>query len=304
MRIGIISNTDAFIPLAYTLASHKMQVYIFYAPSPDMYINQKVTFFVKQLNLPFTEEKDHNSDIYHWISSGNYDGCFIIGYKHLVNLDKLKQCPTFLFNIHFGPLPAFRGPMPVFWQLKQGIKKLGMAIHILSAEFDKGQVVWLKEVDNASWLNYQSVNQLFNQLCLEGVLFILRLLMNKMPLPAIEKQSVLSSYQKRPTLKDITIHWQQMTADQIVDLIRACNPWNKGAATVFEKREIKIMDAFIVNGCKDQDNPPGTIVEDDTKLWVVCSDLNILHINMLYNDFFIPTYQCRHWGIIKGKRFG
>lgn len=307
MRIGIISNSDAFIPLVFTLATQQVQVSIFYCPSKDDYINQKVISFISQSKLAFTEEKSKDKDLYKWLLEQNLDTCFILGYPYLIDTKKIKNIPTQLFNIHFGPLPCFKGPVPVFWQLKMGVENLGLSIHQLTERFDDGPLVWLKETANLPHFNYQSVNQLFSQLSVEGAFYILRFLINRLPLPYINRDHLRPTYQKRPKLKDVSIDWQKMKAQEICNLVSACNPWNKGASTFFQNQELKIMDALILqNNTIDNGNEPaGTITEDKSCLNISCSDGFLIQVNMVfYADCFIPAYQCRAFGLLKGKQLG
>jgi len=300
MRIGIITNTDTFIPFAYALASQQIPVHVYFSPGPDDFVNQKVSAFALQFNLNITEEKNP-ADLYTWLLQGNYDVSFMLGYKYLINLDKLKTCPTQLFNIHFGTLPAYRGSTPVFWQLKQG-DKIGVTIHRVSKKFDDGPIYWLKEADVLPHFNYEIANQLLGQICVEGVFYMLQLLMNKMPLPVIAGIGK-SAYQKRPVLKDISINWQQMTASEICNLIRAVNPWNKGAITTFNQQEVKLMDAQILIDASVTNAAPGTIVNNEQYLQIQCCDNKTIAVNMLFfSSFYLPACQAKLFGFVNGQR--
>jgi methionyl-tRNA formyltransferase len=303
MRIGIISNTDTFIPFAYTLVSQQLPIQLFFSPSPDEFVNQKAAAFAQQLSIGLTEEKNTYTDLYNWLLKGNYDACFMLGYAQLINLEKLKSCPTKIYNIHFGTLPAFRGPTPVFWQLKQG-DKIGVTIHEVSKKFDDGPIYWLKEANVLPHFNYEIANQLLGQMCVEGVFYILQLLMNKMPLPVIAGTGK-PAYQKRPALKDISINWQQMPAQEICNLVRAANPWNKGATTTFNQQEVKLMDAQILTNVPITNATPGTIANDDQNLQIACCDGKTINVNMLFfGSFYLPAYQAKLFGFVKGKRLG
>lgn len=310
MRIAIISNTDTFIPFAYALATAgpQLQVHLFFSPSPDGFVNQKVAAFAQQLNISITQEKNAPHELYKWLSGGNFDVCFMLGYSTLIDLQKLKPRPSKFYNIHFGTLPSFRGPVPVFWQLKQGMEKIGVTIHEVTEKFDAGPIIWLKETENLPYYNYETVNQLLGQLCVEGVIYILRFLMNNLPLPVINRKHIKPGYHKRPELKDVMIDWQKMKAVEICDLIRAGNPWNKGALTFFNGQELKIMDAMILNqsgNLNDEPVSPGTITADEEKLHIYCTDGHSISINMLfYNNCFTPAYQGKLWGLLKGKQLG
>ena len=161
--------------------------------------------------------------MYAWLNNEKFDVGFVIGYKYRIRLEQLA-CRAPFFNIHFGPLPAFRGPTPVFWQLKYGVEKIGLCIHHLTEELDAGSVVWLKEIENREHYNCKQVSQLFSQLCVEGVLLILHFMIKRMNLPVIDRSVSKNAYQKRPGLSDVKINWQQMDAVEICNLVRACKP--------------------------------------------------------------------------------
>lgn len=305
MRIGIISNTDSFIPFTYTLATQGLQVHVFFSPAPDQFVNQKVAAFIEQTKISFTEEKNTGQDVYQWLKKGNYDVCFILGYSQLIKLDRLKAIPTRLFNIHFGPLPGFRGPVPVFWQLKSGIGKVGLAIHQLSEKFDDGPVVWTKSVPDLPHYNYQSVNDLLGQLCVEGVFYILNLLMRDLPLPYVNTADAIMAYHKRPGLNEVLINWDKMDAVEICNLVRAGNPWNKGALSFFKGQEVKLIDAVVISSQEPIQYPAGTIISGQNGLHIYCRDGKIIHVNMLFfNNAFLPSYFVNTMGMVSGEKFG
>ena len=310
VHIGIVSDSDSFIPLAITLYSQQMQVSLYYVPSQEDIINQKVHAFLQQVPISLTEEKNQGRDLYQWLQKGKMDVCFIIGYRHLIHLDRLKQVYTTLFNIHFGLLPMFKGPSPVFWQLKLGCEKIGVSIHRLSTKFDEGPVVWMKETDNQKYYNYKLATQLLSQLCMEGAFFIINCLTNGLAIPNLDRSSVIPAYYKRPGLQEVAIDWKQTDADGICNLIRACNPWNKGAIALFKGQEVKLTDAVIVHEDSEAETKnilsatAGTIVEDDGCLHICCKDGNIIQVNMLFfQESFIPTYYGRTFGFRKGDKF-
>lgn len=307
MRVGIITNSDLFIPLAYTLAVQKLQVYVFYSSSSDELANQKAKAFIKEAVIPFTEEKNNHNTIYQWLLQGGFDACFVVGYNKLISVEQLKTCNTQLFNIHFGSLPAFKGPSPVFWQLKYGVPKIGLTIHRLTDKLDDGPVVWSTETDNQPYDNYLTINQKLSNLCIEGVFYILNLIINKLLVSLIPNSNSLPAYQKRPVLNDVLINWQQMGANEICNLVRACNPWNKGALTLFMGNEIKLIDARIISHNYDSSESlkPGTILCADDFFHVYCCDGSVININMLFlNDCFVPGYQCGSWGFATGRKLG
>ena len=45
------------------------------------------------------------------------------------------------FNLHPSLLPAYRGPVPLFWQFRAGVKEFGITLHRMSSQLDAGNIV-------------------------------------------------------------------------------------------------------------------------------------------------------------------
>ena len=298
MKIGIVSNSDLFIPLTGALAAQQQQVYLFYSPSPDSFINQKVMQYQKVVPMSVVEEKSDGSNLYEWAAMYKLDVCFILGYKKLIDISKVRSLPTQFFNIHFGPLPAYKGPTPIFWQLKHGEKKLGLVIHKLTSKYDEGPVVWRKCIDNQAHYCYKHVEQLFANICVEGVFFILNMLYQRIPILELTS-SDRPSYHTKPSMKDVLIRWEEMDALEICQLVQACNPWNKGALTFYNGQEVKLMDAQ-PSQIVEEAVAPGQIVALNDKLTVACTNCESIEVSMIYfAESYIPARNLKHFGFKK-----
>lgn len=49
-------------------------------------------------------------------------------------------------NVHTGPLPTYRGMMPVFWQMYDRRRSIGITLHSMTPELDRGSVLLQREV--------------------------------------------------------------------------------------------------------------------------------------------------------------
>ena len=52
----------------------------------------------------------------------------------------------FVFNLHPAPLPAYRGPTPLFWQFRAGVTSTAVSLQRVAPRFDSGAVLareWL-----------------------------------------------------------------------------------------------------------------------------------------------------------------
>jgi len=55
--------------------------------------------------------------------------------------ETLLSLPTIGFlNVHPSHLPDYRGPAPLFWQLRDGVSPLGVTIHWMDAKLDTGDI--------------------------------------------------------------------------------------------------------------------------------------------------------------------
>jgi methionyl-tRNA formyltransferase len=166
--------------------------------------------------------------------------------------------------------------------------------------------VWIKETENSDHFCHRLATQVLSRICVEGVAYIIGLVVQKMQVPVIDRSLFAPEYQKRPTLSDVMIDWHSMKAKEICNLIRACNPWNKGAITFFKGEELKLMDAMVVKEETGSHGtlPAGSIIISDNRLYVSCIDGKMVNINMLYyQDIYVPAYFCEKYGFSAGNRF-
>lgn len=57
-----------------------------------------------------------------------------------------ELAPRGALNLHPSLLPAYRGPFPLFWQLRAGETRTGITLHRIDAGVDTGDIVSQKEV--------------------------------------------------------------------------------------------------------------------------------------------------------------
>jgi methionyl-tRNA formyltransferase len=60
----------------------------------------------------------------------------------------LLQLPRYgCLNLHPSLLPAYRGPIPLFWMARQGERQAGVTLHFLDEELDSGDIVAQRAFD-------------------------------------------------------------------------------------------------------------------------------------------------------------
>ena len=69
------------------------------------------------------------------------DRVLVSCYPYRVPESLLCSVPSGWFNIHPSLLPDYRGPSPVFWQLRDGRDRIGVTLHRMSSELDLGPIL-------------------------------------------------------------------------------------------------------------------------------------------------------------------
>jgi methionyl-tRNA formyltransferase len=307
MKIGIVSNTVMlYKPLLFNLYRYKnktgLVLYIGKSMEPVQGYRDLIGF-CNASGITLTFENGEN-DLYNWQQLYQPDIVFFAGYNSKVKTDMLGDVKHGIYNIHFGRLPQFRGPSPVFWQLKKGVKELGLSIHKMTDKLDTGPVVWQSNIVNQPCFNYDYVSQLFAEMQVNGVIEILERINMGYSLVEIPQDESKAVYYKRPQLKDIMINWSEMSCEEIVNLIKACNSWNVGATGLINGTELKIMDATLGRELKKHQAPGTVIIEDDAFFSVACKDDKLIHINFFkMNNYFAAARFAGAYGLKTGDCF-
>ncbi|AYL96137.1 methionyl-tRNA formyltransferase [Mucilaginibacter celer] len=304
MKIGIVSNSKICIPLLSYLSNYNkagVMLYLGKSENPDLNINE-IIGFCKARNISVYTEHD-KEELYAWQQMLNPDILFFSGYSHKVSVARLEDVKYGVYNIHFGKLPVFRGPSPVFWQLKKGEPNLSLTIHRLSDKFDSGAVVWEHHIKNEEHCNYSYVNDVFSDLQVRGVLDVLEYISHNRPLNQVAQDETRAVYYNKPQLADIMINWEQMTAREIINLIKACTPWNRGASSLINGHELKILDAEQVPVAR-ANTAPGTIDITNKTFNVTCVNGASLNVNFFnINNTSIPARHAGFYGLKTGQQF-
>jgi len=298
MKIGIISNGDVCTALLYFLKQNRADIHLFLERSRDK--QEGALHACSRMQIPFTHAADQS--LYDWAAHFQPDIIFVVGYSQRIKVSALSSVRHGIYNVHFGKLPEYRGPSPVFWQMKNGEETIGVTIHKVVPQLDAGPVIWQKGIKNEAHFTYSYAHAVLSNAFLEGIVYILQNLMSGKALPETTQDETHAHYDARPALKDIVIDWESMSAQQIVDLVKACNSWNMGATTLYEGMEVKILDAHFKSATHAF--APGTILELNEQMQVACINNEILYINILNLDgSIVPAKNATLFGFVKQKQF-
>lgn len=209
------------------------------------------------------------------------------------------------YNIHPGPLPQYRGPDPVFQQLKNKEKQAGVTVHKLDEGFDTGPLVMIEmlKIDPLDTYGLLTTKLAYLAAKLTGTL--IKLLSLELAISSRPQDETKARYFKRQQAADIVINWQTMDADSIIALIKACNPWNKGAVAKINNQVIRLLDAEKLPGNSSLNKEPGYILAmDENGITVSTIHDGAILVRIIYaEEGFLPAHYLVRLGVVAGNRF-
>lgn len=258
-------------------------------------------------NLAFKSfpDKKSLSEMKSWIENLNPDFIFSISFPFLIPEDILSYGKEKFINFHPGPLPQYRGPMPIFEVLKNQEKNTAISVHFMDSKYDEGPIIFkeILKIDEGDTYGKLAV-QLSSHVA-QVALNMANMAEYAKEIPSSIQESKDAYYFEKPEFSDTCIKWKNMTASEIIALINSCNPWNMGADTSFEGEQIKIITASLFD--QSYENAlPGTIlvINENGTINVACSDGKQISIEILKTDIGIITAkQFNFQENILGKKF-
>lgn len=245
-----------------------------------------------------------DSALLQWLDTVKPDVVFVKTFPFLISAEALAVPAYGFINFHYAPLPAWRGPHPLFWMLRKGEKTGGISVHRMSAAYDAGPLLLEVPMPIAEGVSFGMLNTQLAYLGLE---------VTKQLIPNLEavllqqrpQDEVHAKWYGRPQPADLFIDWRQMEATEITALVRACNPWNKGAGTRWKEWTFGITWASVLPFAVDAQILPGTILSlnPTAGFTIACKDGKGIAAEIVYcEEGFYPGHFLRVFGLAEGDR--
>ena len=155
-------------------------------------------------------------------------------------------------NLHPSLLPAYRGPYPVFWQLRNGEMKTGVTLHLVNDELDSGDIVLQMEVPLRAGMRGRAIDSKLGEF--GSKLFLEALRLYQLNNINLQPQSwIQASYMPAPKSVDFEIS-PAWSARHAFSFIRGTEEWGRtyqidtGDAVVI----IKAVMAYSPSGSIDK----------------------------------------------------
>jgi methionyl-tRNA formyltransferase len=237
-----------------------------------------------------------------WLREYPCERVLVMTFPYKIPADLLKEHPGLFVNFHFGLLPAYRGADPVFWEIKNREPFGAVSVHLMDSGWDTGPLILIHKVPVGQ---NDTHGMHWNRLAGEGAVALEQyLLKNDAAVPVTPELQQGGTYFPRPVYKDVKIDWNEASASGIAALIRACNPWNKGAFSFLNGIELRIAEAFVSSDRTDK--APGSVIisEAGRTLAVACKDGSLLIPTVFcLQEGFFSSGTLLSWGVGDSYKF-
>lgn len=207
-------------------------------------------------------------------------------------------------NFHFGLLPECRGPQPILWHMLNNDREAGVTVHKVDGGIDTGEIIMQERMEISPTDTYGLLQAKLGFIAARPAANLLKILSFGTLVPSKAQDESKARYFEMPTAKELMIRWD-MPAAEIIRLINACNPWNKGAGAMVNNWMIGVTEA-VLSGETDDPAPAGTIISCDEKngLQVKTVDSKLLTITIVYlQEGFYSGYRLTEFDIRPGMCF-
>jgi len=239
-----------------------------------------------------------------WVAALQPTAVLVLTFPWRIPAAVLGLPPQGFINFHFAALPGYRGPEPTFWQICNGEAAGAVTAHRMAEGFDTGPVLVAVPVPIGP---YDTHGLHRGNLALAAVgagRQLLAGLRGEIPLAEQPQDEAAAHYWPRATLPDLCLRWTQ-PAEALGRLVRAANPWNRGALATLRGQELRILAA--TPRPETVAAPPGTLVlaAPGQALAVACGGGSVLQLDILcLEEGYFTGGQLAGMGLQVGEALG
>ncbi|GCE12689.1 methionyl-tRNA formyltransferase [Tengunoibacter tsumagoiensis] len=151
--------------------------------------------------------------------------------------------PLGCLNVHPSILPANRGPVPLFWILRQGQEQGGVTVHFVSEKMDAGDIVAQDQFPLPEGIRFDPLEQLCAErgaaLLVQSVWKLMQGTATRMP-----QDESRSSLQSFPQETDFVVHATEWDAPHVYRFIRGVSNWHRPLHVYVQKKRLYVYDAI------------------------------------------------------------
>lgn len=182
----------------------------------------------------------------------------------------LDAVPLGFLNLHPSMLPAYRGPTPLFWQLRDGQTAGGVTLHWMDAELDTGDIALQGQLSfGMGWSAEQlkaQLGTLGGQLAVAGLTRLHQGKLSRHP------QTGPASYFSQPASADFALDLE-WTANRAFNFMRGTAEWGRPFFVPISEKTHYLREAV---GVVDSPDFAGPLLKIGADHWIRFAD-GVLH---------------------------
>lgn len=180
--------------------------------------NDSLALAAIQQQIPLIDLSQDDSNVIKQCSKYSIDAIVMSCYSKRLSKNIIHHAGKGCFNMHPSLLPAYRGPEPVFWQMKED-STTGVSWHHVVHSLDAGDIVAQEKINLRDGATYAEICM---QLAETGAELLVELLAKLAvgKLTAVVQQAELASYYPYPGNRDFAID-TSWTAQHAYNFMRA-----------------------------------------------------------------------------------
>lgn len=239
--------------LAIACSSNKQSDRLAGIPIVHKAIPSTIQELSNKYQIPVYDVDGKNYDQLHQsLSESKPDIILCACFPYLIPEHIYKQAKFAGINIHPSLLPQYRGPQPLFWQLKHGLKRLGVSLHLISNKLDRGDIV---AQTNFGFKNGSSEDEIYQIVARLGVelfhQYLNQLKQNTAEAMAQAMTQTEGSYFTSPGPEDFKLY-PEWSAEHAFNFMRATAHW-------MQPYSIDIADSTVLLGSAISFDPDQTL---------------------------------------------
>lgn len=285
-NINVICNSNLAVPAIHELIRSGRLSCI---AMPDHTDDSRafIESMAKHFGIPFCSlsSKNLKEQMAQWLKDYPCRAVFCLTFPYKIPGEVLNIPPAGFINFHFALLPRYRGASPVFWQIRNREPFGGITVHQMDAGWDTGPILLTHRIPIAP---DETFGMHWSRLALDGALAVNEIVsrMNS-GAPMQGSRQEQGSYFLKPAYADAKLDWAKQNSTGLLAIIKACNPWNKGAFTFVNGREVRITEASLDDSFYGLPcSAPGTVLlaPDGNSFAICCCDSKFLRPEIIYCD--------------------
>lgn len=200
-----------------------------------------------------------------------------------------------IYNLHASKLPLYRGPQPLYWQLRDQQPTSAMVLHAVTPEIDGGNIIIEREVAIHPLDTLASLHQRQSFEAMQATQQWLEAIAHSTEPLVGEKQIKISPvtgdhrYASRPTIDDCRINFALHSAVQVSAMCRAGNGSAFAAITTLKGLDVQLLQATAIErptfGVQ-----PGTVLHvGEPEGLLVCAKSSVVRLDIIASPDGIYT---------------